>query len=103
MSGACAYAVATRCCAACRERALELSGLENKEDKDNRGSQRSCQHSPSNQSRNLSWRRDKRTHHKLTFTRVELIDWKCLLLWSLEDAVTQTLQERERREAKETE
>jgi hypothetical protein len=27
MSGACAYAVCTRCCAACRERALELSGL----------------------------------------------------------------------------
>jgi hypothetical protein len=27
MSGACAYAVSTRCCAACRERALELSGL----------------------------------------------------------------------------
>jgi hypothetical protein len=27
MSGACAYGVSTRCCAACRERALELSGL----------------------------------------------------------------------------
>jgi hypothetical protein len=27
MSGACAYAVSTRCFAACRTRALELSGL----------------------------------------------------------------------------
>jgi hypothetical protein len=27
ISGACAYAISTRCCAACRERALDLSGL----------------------------------------------------------------------------